>query len=320
MNNSDDPWRRAAELLQPMGSIAGNFTSAVRTLLNYHERGITTLTAGVQTHMLRILRNSTVKATYFFASKAYRPELLTQHRAIKPKDFLNLYSPFEHAVILSYCYLFRALAKKSKKEEWEYVQSPLYEALEIGACIGARIPEVGLGIGLLSRGLRYLAFAALLMKNEKSFVQYRKHLRAKDLPFDLDKEVELWGCTNIHIAALMMEYIGFNRNVGNQFVAAAMKDTVLPGDTLYGVPFRIAETLLDSFTERGELPEQLPSWVGSTLRFSKEQRTTLLQDLSRVVSSTERIEWLNTSSSSINPDSTPELFEEGGTNVEALTK
>lgn len=320
MDNSNDPWRRAAELLHPMGSIAGNFASAVRTLLTYHERGTSTLTAGAQTHMLRILRNSTVKATYFFAAKAYRPELLTQHSSIKPKDFLNMFSPFEHAVLLAYCYLFRALAKKSNKEEWEYVQSPLYEALEIGACIGARVPEVGFGIGLLSRGLRYLAFAPFLIAHEKSFVQYRRHLRSKDLPFDLAKEVELWGCTNIHIAALMMEYMGFNRNVGHQFVAAAEKDPVVSVDTLYGIPFRIAETLIDSFTELGELPEELPSWVGSNLRFTKDQRIALLQDLSRVVSSTERIEWLNKSSSSINPVSTPQLFEEAGTEMEPSTE
>lgn len=291
-----------------MGSIAGNFASAVRTLLTYHERDTSTLTAGAQTHMMRILRNSTVKATYYFASQAYRPEDLSKLSNIKPKDLLDLYTPFEHAVLLAYCYLFRALAKRCNKEEWEYVQAPLYEALEIGAFIGRAIPEVGFGVGLLSRGVRYLAFAPFLLSDEKAFIQYRRHLRAKDLPFDSKRELELWGCTNVHVAALMLEYMGFNRTVGHQFVTSAERDRSSPPDDRYGKGFRIAEALIESFTELGEIPEQLPDWTGSSLVISKEQRMKLLEGLGRVVAATNRIEWLNKSGSSLNPESTPELF------------
>lgn len=305
------PWRAAAEVLQPMGVIAGNFTSAVRTLLTYHERDTSTLTAGAQTHMTRILRNPTVKATYFFAAQAYRPTEAANLTSIKPKELLDMFTPFEHAVLLSYCYLFRALAKKCDKEEWEYVQAPLYEALEIGACIGRVIPEVGFGIGLLSRGIRYLAFAPFLLYDQKAFVQYRRHLRTKDLPFDATRETELWGCTNIHVAALMLEYMGFNRIVGHQFVTSATRDKSSRPDDRYGKKFRVAEALIESFTELGEIPEQLPDWTGTSMVLLKEQRMTLLEQLGRVVSSTDRIEWLNKSGSSLNPESTPQLFEAG---------
>jgi hypothetical protein len=309
MTDNDDPWHRASTIVRPMGSIAGNFAAAVRSLLLYHEQGTSTLSAGVQTHMLRLLRNSTVKASYYFGSLAYRPSKIQNLSSIKPRDFLNLYQPFEHAVLLSYCYLFRALAKKSNKEEWEYVQSPLYESLEIGACIGNSIPQVGFGIGLLARGFRYLAFAPFLMNDHKGFVQYRRHLRSKDLPFDEKRELEIWGCTNIHVAALLMEYMGFNHSVAHQFVAAAEKNTSINPDAKYGVSFRAAEALIDSFTESGEIPERLPSWTGSSLVLTKDQRSQLVSDLNRALGSSHRIEWLNKNSSSLSPSTTPQLFD-----------
>jgi hypothetical protein len=308
--HEDDPWRCATQLLKPLGSIAGNFTTAIRTLLSYHERDMTTLSVGAQTHLLRILRNQTVKATYYFATKAYRAQALSIGRKIQPRDFLNLYTPYEHAVLLTFCYLFRTLSKKSNKEEWEYIQAPLYEALEIGACIGRLVPQVGLATGLLSRGIRYLAFAPFLVASPKDFQQYRRHLKSKDLPFDSDKEQEIWGCTSIHTAALLMEHIGYNRSLVGQFVACAQRDSATAADTRYGIPFRVAETLMDAFVESGQIPETLPEWVGVRLTFDKEKCSSLLAELERVVVSGDRIEWLNKGSSSVTPATTPELFDD----------
>jgi hypothetical protein len=301
-------WEAAIELLKPIGSVAANFSVAVRTLLSYHERDTPTLSAGAQNHIIRLLRNNTVKATYYYVTKAYRPHLLQQPTPIKSKDFLAMYTPFEHAVLLAYCYLFRSLAKKSSKEEWEYIQSPLYEALEIGACIGSRVPAIGLAAGLLGRGMRYLAFAPFLISDARAFVQYRRHLRTKDLPFDLTREIELWGCTNIQVAALLMESVGFNKTLAMQFVAAAEGDTSMRPDTRYGVPFRFAEALLESYMERGEMPDTLPTSTGVVITLTKDERMTLLGDLGKAVGSTERIEWLSKGSGSINPASSPELF------------
>ncbi len=305
-------WEAATQLLKPLGPVAANFSVAVRTLLSYHERDTPILSAGAQNHILRLLRNNTVKATYYYATKAYRPHLLQQATPIKSKDFLAMYTPLEHAVLLAYCYLFRSLAKKSSKEEWEYVQSPLYEALEIGACIGSRVAAIGLGVGLLSRGMRYLAFAPFLISDGKAFVQYRRHLSSKDLPFDVAREIELWGCSSIQIAALLMESIGFNRSLAMQFVAAAEGNKLLPPDARYGVPFRFAEALLESYMERGEMHETLPvsTGVSMTLTFSNDERMSLLSELGKVIGSTERIEWLNKGGGSINPSSSPELFSQ----------
>jgi hypothetical protein len=156
--------------------------------------------------------------------------------------------------------------------------------------------------------MRYLAFAPFLISDGKAFAQYRRHLRTKDLPFDLSREIELWGCTNIQVAALLMESVGFNKTLAMQFVAAAEGDGSIRPDARYGVPFRFAEALLEAYMERGEMPDTLPASTGVAMTLTKDERMNLLTELGKVVGSTERIEWLSKRSSSINPESSPELF------------
>lgn len=304
-----DSWASAAALIKPLGTVAGNFTSAVRTLMVHHESSSAELSAGSQNHMLRMLYNGTIRANYYFATKSYRPELFPTDKKIQQRDLLKMYSPFEHAALMSLCYLFRFLSKRSNKDEWEYVQAPLYEALEIGACIGLKVPEVGFAIGLLSRSMRYLGFGPLLISDTKAFQTYRRHLRQKDLPFDSSLELQHWGCTSIQVSALLLEAVGFNNIIAQQLVAANERSTSVEPDAKYGIPMRIAESLINSFVENGEICGTLPVWTGASLTLSKEQSSDLMISLNKVVSNADRIEWLGKSSSSLNPQSTPHLYD-----------
>lgn len=309
-------WRAAIELLEPFGPVAANFAETIRVLISHYEHGGTEMPIGAQNLVIRLLKNNTIKAAYYFVAKAYRPQLLEGKSPLTVKDLFAGFSAIEHAAILSFCYLFRNLSKKSDKDEWEYVQAPLYEALSLGSAIGQCVPEVGLAFGMLSRGLRYLAFAPFLIGNRRGFKEYRRHLKAKDLPYDLACEQRIWECNNIQVAAMLLTYMGFNRTVAIQFVAAVDRDPKVVPDELYGIRFRMADAILDSYMETGEIPEQCPAWVGKKLPLSAETRGNLLDSFRRVLSENTRIEWLNKGSTSINPDSTPEFFVEGGVPAE----
>ncbi len=302
-------WRAASELLKPFGPVAANFTEAIRTLVGGFERG-STLFNGTQNHIIRLLKNNTVKATYFFFSKQFRPEILEGKKHISEKDIFLVYTPIDHAAIISLCYLFKTLSRKIDKEEWEYVQTPLYEALSIGACVGLTIPDVGLGIGLLSSGIRYLALAPLLRENRRAFKEYRQHLKAKDLAFDNQFEERLWQCTSTQVAAIMLERMGFPRAAGLQYVASSERDESVRPDTIFGTPIRIADCLTEAYIEGSEIPTTLPAWVGRKVDLSAEMRGNLLAALNKTLSDKNRVEWLNKGSSSIDPTATPELFTE----------
>jgi hypothetical protein len=302
-------WRSAAELIRPFGPVAANFAEATRMLVGSHLRGEESVSSSGQNHLRRLIKNDTLKATYYFFSKQFKPGLFLDNPKLDERDFIKIYTAIDHAAILSFCYLFKNLSKKIEKEEWEYVQVPLYEALAIGGVVGQAIKEIGLGIGLIIRGVRYLAFAPFMRENRKGFKEYRQHLKAHDIPFDTAFEQRMWQCSSIQIGGLLLERMGFPRTVTLQFIAAAERSASVAADPIFGAPFRLAECLVDAYMEGHEIPTSTPPWVGKDLQLTAEVRGTLLAALNKVFDEKKRVEWLNKTSSDITPETTPELFK-----------
>lgn len=301
-------WQAADELLRPFGAVAANFSEAIRLLVHHYEAGSTRLPLSAENHILRLLKNSTIKATYYYLTKEYRPQVLTPGKLVDSREFFNAYDPFEHAVILAYCYLSRNLSRKTEKDDWAYVENPLYEALATGGIIGQGVPEIGLGFGLLCRGLRYLAFAPFLRENRRGFKDYRIHLKSKDLPYDLAYEEQMFQTNNVQIAAIILERMGFHHKLALDFVGAATKNADHTPSEEYGVRFSLAEALIDSYMESGEILEKTPAWTGAETTISVEIRGAIMGQLNKAMSAKERNEWLSKGSTSISPEQTPELF------------
>jgi hypothetical protein len=304
-------WQAAEELLRPFGAVAANFSEAIRLLVHHYERGSNKLPLAAENHIIRLLKNNTIKATYYYLTKQFRPHVMPEGKLIDADVFFEAYSPFEHAVILAYCYLSRNLGRKTDKDDWSYVENPLYEALTIGGIIGQEVQGVGLGFGLLSRGLRYLAFAPFLRENRRGFKEYRLHLKTKDLPFDIAFEEKTWQTNNIQIAAIILEHMGFHHAIALEFVAAAEKNKDHTPSELFGIPFSFAEALIDNYMETGEILNKTPSWTGKELALPVETRGAILTKLNKALSDKQRNEWLSKGSTSITPELTPELFVEG---------
>jgi hypothetical protein len=305
---SDLGWNTAHELLAPFGAVASNFSEAVRTLMTCHEKGDSRISATGSNHVERLLRTDAIKITYYHFSKQFKPSLFAERKHLDVADFLDAYTPLEHAAIISFCYLFKTLSRKIEKDEWEFVQTPLYEALCTGGGAGLCIPEIGLGLGLIGRGLRYLAYAPFLHENRKEFKNYRRHLKSIDKPFDSAFEQDVWQCTSIQIAGLLLERIGFSQGIALQYMAAAERSASVKPNESYGVPFRLAECLVEAYMEGQDIPTTTPSWVGIKLDLNTETRANLLATLNKVFADKARIEWLSKIPTDISPELTPELF------------
>lgn len=301
-------WQAAEELLRPFGVVAANFSEAIRLLVHHSEVGSTRLPLSAENHILRLLNNHTIKATYYYITKEYRPAVLTPGKLIDSREFFQAYNPFEHAVILAFCYLSRNLSRKTDKDDWAYVENPLYEALTTGGIIGEGVPEVGLGFGLLCRGLRYLAFAPFLRENRRGFKEYRIHLKSKDLAYDLAYEEQMFQTNNVQIAAIILERMGFHHSLALDYVNAAMRNKDHTPSETYGVRFSLAEALIDSYMENGEILERTPAWTGKEIVISVETRGAIMGKLNKAMTAKERNEWLSKGSTSISPQLTPELF------------
>jgi hypothetical protein len=305
-------WKAASELLKPFGPVAANFAEATRILVASYASGTTQVPYATKNHITRLIRNDTVKATYYFFSKQFKPELFTKNSPVMETHFFDAYTAIDHAAILTFCYLYKTLSKKIEKDEWAYVQVPIHEALAIGGRVGQTVQDVGLGIGLLTRGMRYLSFAAFMRENRKGFKEYRQHLKATDIAFDPDFEQRMWQCSSTQIAGLLLERMGYPRIAGLQFVAAAdrnqSRSSSTEPDDKFGIPFRIAECLIDAYMEGHEIPTSTPQWAGKKVELPAQVRGTLLAALNKVIGDKDRIEWLGKGSADIGASSTPELF------------
>jgi len=161
---------------------------------------------------------------------------------------------------------------------------------------------------LLTRGLRYLAFAHLMRENRKAFKEYRQHLTSRDLPFDSTFEQQVWQCTTVQITGLMLEQMGYPRAAALQFVSAVERSKAPAPDSSFGVPFRLAECLMDAYMEGHEIPTSTPAWVGQEIELPAEVRGNLIASLKYASEEKNRIEWLNKTSIDLSPAETPELF------------
>jgi len=170
------------------------------------------------------------------------------------------------------------------------------------------VSQVGLGLGLITRGLRYLAFAPLIRENRKVFKEYRQHLKTIDAPFDSDFEKKAWQCTTVQIAGLILEQMGYPGAMALQYVAAAERNRSVTPDPLYGTPFRLAECLSDAYMEGHEIPTTTPPWVGQEIAIPAEVRGNLLAALKRTIEDNNRVEWLDKMGIDLSPETSPEMF------------
>lgn len=298
------PWAVASKLVSRAKRPPSNFIVTIRTLLSKPEVRAGELDSKARFEVGRLLRSSSILACYYYASKSYRSEIFSNNPKIGSKVFENSFSGIDHAALLTLIVYNRSFAKKSNKEEWAYIEAPLFEALDVGALVARTIKEIELGAALLCRGMRYLAFAPFLWESEDSFREYRRYLKKEDLAFDLDYEQKVWGCTNVHISAILLSLAGFSRSSSMALYLADVVPTGKDADNYLRRQFFLAERILQSITEGSDIPESpLPQ-----ITISETDRQNLSSQARALIDNPSPIEWLNKGKSNINPESTPELF------------
>lgn len=298
-----EEWDRARLLLKPLNQPHPNFVAAVRGLIKAWSDNKSLQQGGAAFEARRFLLSRTVKATYYYMCKAYRPELLNEPDLGSTEPFVTNFSAFDHAAILGYLCMFRAMCKLSDKEEWSFIQEPFYDAIDHGAMVGQAIPKMGIGFGLLVRGVRCLCFAPFLWNSKKEFQLYRRHLKKNEIAFDLNWERRVWGCTTVELASILLQLTGFNFGVSESYYLAV---TGAPARiSKYHDRFENAERWIAAIMETGTGPE-----VGLHADFTLKdgELSKLLDRIHQLTTTDARIEWLNKGKGSISPAITPELF------------
>jgi hypothetical protein len=301
-----EEWEFARALVGSMRPPPANLVAVVRQMTKAGGAfDLANARVGPGFELRRFLKSNTVQSHYFFAAKAYRPEILQQPALDSYEPFIMGFTPMDHSALLALVCLFKSFLRRSDKDEWGYIQEPLYDALTVGAALGSAIPAIGLGRGLLTRGVRYLAFAPFLWSTKKGFQEYRRHLKKHDLAFDPVWEKKVWGCTTLEISTLCLQMLGFNSGVSEDyFRGLSPRDVLSEKPASQGeIAFRAAHGWMEYLMDGTDLPANISGEFARSAADAAQLRAAVA-DLAQ---EPNRVEWLNKGRGSLTHETAPEL-------------
>ena len=254
--STPENWEAAQRYAALLGQIPSSFTSSIRTLLLDSQKNGDKLSPSSKFLVTRFVKGPSMRAPFLYAGLTFRPEQLPDPNKASAGELVNLFSPYEIAALLGVLYLYRRARKVCDPEEFEYLSKMLQESVEIGGHLGCTIKNIGLGIGMLSGALPFLASACFLLKDKKSFKEYRRILSKSNAVFDIDVELERWKCANVQVMSILMQSLGFGVQSANSLIMAFSSAEPLD-DKQFPEPYklRIALEWIESLKKTGKEPE-----------------------------------------------------------------
>lgn len=213
-NLDDNEWDLAGRAVSAIGTPPSLFTAAIRAI-----RNAPTILQGANDDALQkfsvsaalfpVKVSPTLKTSLYFALGELYPEKLEDTSPLTPQRLLSCFSPSEIAAIMSLTLLTRSVKAKCAQDEWSKIEGKMTEHLSWGAAVGATVPSVGVGNGMLIAGMRYICLAILLALDLKRFKELRRSMERKKDLFLTGDEQRIFRCTHLHIASCLVSSLGY---------------------------------------------------------------------------------------------------------------
>lgn len=219
-----------------------------------HAAGLATTAGRSRYFVERLFKSKSLIAPFHFAAKALGKEKkggsLTTH-------ILQVFSPFELAIMLSLVYLMRRAKTLCDPDEFKYLADPIYENSLVGLAAGRIIPAIGGGMGLIEGTMRHLALSTFLKHDVKGFKEYRRERKRLADGWRPDLEAERWGCSSIQIASVFLQVLGFGVHRSNAYINAYRSnlDVGTTEEISVARDIRMATLWRESLISTGNKPE-----------------------------------------------------------------
>ncbi|RIL09673.1 MAG: hypothetical protein DCC75_06005 [Proteobacteria bacterium] len=223
----------------PFGTGPATFSTTIRFLMNDYEAGSSELSKQSDTQLKRLLNSSTMLATIYSAIKYFHPERLAGKSNLQRIELAKLLDPLTLAAVLSILYLYRRAKHISASDEWQYVSEGIRTDVFLGAAIGASLPEIGCGIGIISGAGFTLAWAPFSAFDKKSFKEYRRALKSKSLDYNPAFELQKWGCTCLEVCGSLLVGMGMGSRVPQALVLCGVAKPDLKDEKVKALITRI---------------------------------------------------------------------------------
>lgn len=208
--NNAESWSFARRYATLLGPIPSSVSGAIKTLWAAHEESLSSgeleITSRLVMAVKRVDRSAVLKTPLYFAAQKLFPEKFSETvEDDTSKALLHILGPGMFASLLGLIYMHRRYNKVTPKEEWEQLSKEYVLAMEYGLTLGQRVAALDPATCMLVGGIRYAALATYLMRDKKSYAGYRN--LGKD--FDVEFELERWGCDHGQIAGHILKALGF---------------------------------------------------------------------------------------------------------------
>ncbi len=304
--NNADSLQTARAYAGLIGEIPSSFTSTLRTLILDEEKSGGKLSSSGRFLALRLLKGPSLLASFYFAGLTYRQTKLAELGPVTPQTLIKVFTPYEIAGLIGAIYLYRKIRALVPESSWADISQLVRPTMEMGGHLGTSLPRIGFTIGLYSGGLAPLSLALFQKHDEKTYKEYRRHLRSSKLSEDLQFEMRTWGCTRYNIGSIFIQTLGFGVTTANAYSAGmSCAHPLGEGLSSEAYRFKIASIWLASLLGSGKVPEithkgeYYPTQTASSV---------LTQEATYIREKGSKHSFLDRVKDDISPESNPGLF------------
>lgn len=256
MSTEDGPgasWEHARAYANLLGAMPSSFITTIRQLKADGDKGgPLSRTTIFQTG--RLCASPSLSGTLIAGSKSIFPELNVTDSA----SLVELVPASALAAMIGIAFYYKKAKKLALPEEWAHYTRTVHNRNLLGSSIGKYIEPIGVTRGLLMGTMDTIAVTCFHLHDKKGFTDYRRSLKNKNKAEDLSFELDRWGCNRYHVAAILIQSVGFGVDFSNAFATGLTssdenEEKYLTGDSLR---LRFGKIWLESLEKTGKQPDR----------------------------------------------------------------
>ena len=307
--SEQDSLEIALSVGRAFGSVPSSISTVIRTLMHDHIKGAKSQRSSILFHTSRVFRAPTIKASFYYATQLFKPEKFEASTVFDAEGLIEIFGPDEIAAILALVYISRKAKTLADADEWKYIEPLIQLQANIGGIFGLAMPRIGLNPAMLISSLPCVALAAFQSKDAKTFKDYRRHLKSKNLVLDHAWEREHWGCDSMQVAAKLAQSLGFGVTTADMFTHTL---ALLTEDTqevaLDNLRLPVAYCWTCSLNSTGSAPTDLDEERLGELWPNAATTELLVERADFAKGATDYLNWLAKGQADISEQTTPKLF------------
>lgn len=207
--------------------------------------------------LAQLLRAPTYRAGLLRLSDNFYLRRLPTERIPTPREVTAVFDFEVCAAYLAILYFHRRATRVvGDNSHWRGFVELAQHRGDIGFLLGASLPELGPGTGLLLGGLRSLALGLIACQDPGRFRPYQEHLMARKLSFDIAYELSTLGFSHAQVMSVFLMRFGYGRDVPSSVMMGLSPVRLRGGLDRGAEQIRVAAVWIDT-VYRGAKPPTL---------------------------------------------------------------